>query len=108
MQVGSVIRTLRSAAGLSQQAFARQLEITASYLSLIEHSRREPTVRLLRRMAAVLGAPAAVLFAAALVTEGSGHVGQAERKIVEHLVESVRMTMLLDRAIPNRTDVHNG
>jgi transcriptional regulator with XRE-family HTH domain len=108
MLVGSAIRTLRSAAGLSQQDFAKQLRISASYLSLIERGRRDPTIPLLRRMASTLRAPAAVLFAAALVSDGKGDTAPAERQVIEQLVESVRMTMLVDRATPWGTRVGRG
>lgn len=97
MQVGEVIKQLRSAAGLSQQEYAKRLEITASYLSLVETGKREPTVPLLRKMADVLGAPAALLIAAALV-DGPGRAGhEQERAAVHHLVQAARQMLIANQ-----------
>ena len=97
MTIGTTIRMLRQAAGLTQKEFAGELKITASYLSLIEADKREPTMALLRRMAETLGSPATVLFAAAL---GSGLVGQGrleEAHIIAQLVDAVRLNLLQER-----------
>ena len=105
MQLGEIIRQLRAAAGLSQSEFAQRLEITASYLSLVERAKREPTIPLLRKMATVLGAPAALLIAAALVEqEGPEHVD--EREAVRHLFEAARMLILAGQM--DRRLVHAG
>ncbi|MDE2581457.1 MAG: helix-turn-helix transcriptional regulator, partial [Rhodospirillales bacterium] len=39
-QIGRTVRRLRSEAGLTQQALASRLGISASYLNLIEHEQR--------------------------------------------------------------------
>ncbi|HVP15264.1 MAG TPA: short-chain fatty acyl-CoA regulator family protein [Terriglobales bacterium] len=51
---GRKVRTLRVRAGLSQAALAQRLEVSASYLNLIEHERRPLTAGLLVRLAQVL------------------------------------------------------
>jgi transcriptional regulator with XRE-family HTH domain len=97
MTIGTTIRVLRQAAGFSQKSFADVLEITPSYLSLIEADKREATIPLLRRMAQVLGSPATVLFAAAL---GSGLMAEGkldEARVVGQLVEAVRLNLLQER-----------
>jgi len=48
--LGSRIRALRQSRGLSQVELARQLEISASYLNLIEHNQRALTPELLVRL----------------------------------------------------------
>jgi transcriptional regulator with XRE-family HTH domain len=94
MTIGHTIRVLRQAAGFNQKKFADELSITPSYLSLIESDRREAPIPLLRRMAQVLGSPATVLFAASL---GSGLRAEGrveEARIIEQLVEAVRLNLL--------------
>lgn len=49
--LGSKVRSLRRQKGLSQVQLARDLEISASYLNLIEHNRRPLTAPLLIRLA---------------------------------------------------------
>ncbi len=49
--LGNKIRRLRSGAGWTQAHLARQLEISASYLNLIEHNKRSLTMPLLVRLA---------------------------------------------------------
>ena len=49
--LGPKVRTLRRREGLTQVQLAKQLEISASYLNLIEHNRRPLTAPLLIRLA---------------------------------------------------------
>jgi transcriptional regulator with XRE-family HTH domain len=58
---GVRLRERRVALGMRQAAVAEAAGISASYLNLIEHSRRRVGPELLERLAAVLGQPAAVL-----------------------------------------------
>jgi XRE family transcriptional regulator, fatty acid utilization regulator len=51
---GRKVRALRQRAGLAQAALAQRLEVSASYLNLIEHDRRPLTAGLLLRLAQVL------------------------------------------------------
>ncbi|WP_206513285.1 helix-turn-helix domain-containing protein [Pelagibacterium montanilacus] len=54
-QIGGRIRRLRRLRSLSQAQLAEALEISASYLNLIEHNRRPVTVPLLFRIAGYFG-----------------------------------------------------
>ena len=89
MTLGAAIKRLRAAAGWSQKDFAEQLEISPSYLSLIEADRREPTIPLVRRMAEKLGVPAVILFASALKprTDTEGEAAELLSEVLEKLVE---------------------
>lgn len=89
MKLGEAIKRLRSAAGWSQKDFAGQLDISPSYLSLIEANRREPTIPLLRRMAEEIGVPAVILFATALEPERELTTEQDQllRGVLDKLVE---------------------
>lgn len=54
-QIGGRIRRLRHQKGLNQAQLAEALDISASYLNLIEHNRRRITVPLLFRIASHFG-----------------------------------------------------
>ena len=56
-QIGRVLKLARVAAGVSQIDFARQVGVTANYLSLIERGHREPSLTLLRAVARHLRIP---------------------------------------------------
>ena len=62
MNLGKAIKLVRTAAGIRQGALARQMNVTANYLSLIENSKREPSISFLRKLASALGVPVAVFF----------------------------------------------
>lgn len=79
--VGEYVRSLRSSAGLTQQELADRVGISASMLSLIESARREPTIRLLKDIARVLGIPSAALFAVALDDATDGDDSPLARKL---------------------------
>jgi transcriptional regulator with XRE-family HTH domain len=96
MTLGSTIRLLRQAVGLTQKEFAEELRITPSYLSLLETDKREPTIPLLRNMAERLGSPATLLFAAALGSS-LGEEQAREIKIISQLVEAVRLNLIQKR-----------
>lgn len=53
--IGPVIRRLRRERGMTQADLAQKLDISPSYLNLIENGRRPPTADVLLRMAARLG-----------------------------------------------------
>lgn len=55
VQIGGRLRRLRRLKGISQAQLAEALEISASYLNLIEHNRRRITVPLLFRAAGYFG-----------------------------------------------------
>src|SRR5579862_2147301 len=52
--IGRTVRRLRTERGLSQQALATALGISASYLNLIEHDQRSVTASLLIKLAETL------------------------------------------------------
>ncbi len=54
-QIGGKLRQLRRQRGLSQADLAKELDISPSYLNLIEHNRRKITVGLLLKLAQKFG-----------------------------------------------------
>ncbi len=59
--IGRTIRRIRTERGLTQQAFAVRLGISASYLNLIEHDQRGVTAALLIKMSETLAVDLATL-----------------------------------------------
>jgi predicted transcriptional regulator/transcriptional regulator with XRE-family HTH domain len=56
-KIGPKIRRLRRQEGLSQAALAERLDVSASYLNLIEHNRRKVTVPLLLKLSDLFDVP---------------------------------------------------
>ncbi len=80
--IGRTVRRLRSERGLTQQALAVRLGISASYLNLIEHDQRAVTASLLIKLTEVLGVELAALS------------GTAERQLESGLREVLSDPML--------------
>ena len=62
MELGKAIKLVRTAAGMRQGVVAKQVGVTANYLSLIENGKREPSVSFLRKLASTLGVPVGIFF----------------------------------------------
>ena len=58
---GKVLRTVRREAGLTQEQLALAADIDRTFVSLIERGERQPTVRVLFKLAAALNVSAARL-----------------------------------------------
>lgn len=54
---GKVLRTVRKEVGLTQEQLAHAAEIDRTFVSLMERGERQPTVRVLFRVAAALQVP---------------------------------------------------
>ena len=88
--IGRTIRRLRSERGMTQQALAARLGISASYLNLIEHDQRAVTASLLIKLTETLGVELAVLS------------GSAERQLESGLREVLSDPMLGLEEIPEQ------
>lgn len=60
---GGNVKRLRKEAGYSQEAFADRAGVARSYMSEVEVGRRNPTLRVVERIANALDVPAATLLA---------------------------------------------
>jgi transcriptional regulator with XRE-family HTH domain len=60
--LGNAIKLIRTARHITQRKLAKQLKVSANYLSLIESDKRDPSLAFLNRLAAQLGVPVAMLF----------------------------------------------
>jgi len=54
-QLGDTIRSYRKGLGLIQQALAQQLGVEGSHIAFIENGRRKPSLKLMGRLADILG-----------------------------------------------------
>ena len=87
--IGRAVRRLRGERGLTQQALAIRLGISASYLNLIEHDQRAVTAAVLIKLTSVLGVDVAALS------------GQSERVLEQGLREVFTDPSLGAEAIPD-------
>jgi transcriptional regulator with XRE-family HTH domain len=62
LQLGAQIRTLRARAGLTLQALAGNIGVSASLISQVERGIASPSITTLRHIAAALDVPVAALF----------------------------------------------
>lgn len=69
LSLGAAIKHLRRVAGLSQEELATRAGVTATYLSHVERNRKDPSLPLLRKLAASMDVPPGVLLAVALWAE---------------------------------------
>ncbi len=60
-RLGSVIRRLRIGQGMSQRDLAQKARVTPGYIAQLEASAKEPSPKVLQRLARALGVPAAEL-----------------------------------------------
>jgi transcriptional regulator with XRE-family HTH domain len=89
--LGTSIKIIRTARDISQRDLARDLKISANYLSLIESDKREPSLSFLKRLAKELKVPMKLFF----MWEGEPASG-ASAKDVDQLRELiVRMETLM-------------
>ena len=70
LRLGSRIRSLRAASGLSLDEAARLSGVSRSMISLIERGESSPTARVLDRLASALGTSLATLFQASAPPSG--------------------------------------
>lgn len=83
--------------GLSQSDVAREAGISVSFLSLLERGRREPTLKVLRKLARSLRAPFGLLLASALVAADEDQIDdQHQLESIAHLVEAVRLQLVVE------------
>ena len=62
MNLGNAIHTCRLKRGFSQATLAKRAKCSISYLSMLENSKRDPTISTVENIAAALGVPVEILF----------------------------------------------
>ena len=105
MPLGTAIRKLRMAGGLSQAELARRARVSASFLSLVERNRREPTLTVLRRIAEELRVPFGVVLATALVDSTTDPKWQGP---ISKLLEALRLQLMTEAADEQQASFFEG
>ena len=82
MNIGQAIQLARTKRKLSQASLAKRAEISVSYLSLLERSRRDPPLSTLHRIASALGMPLEILF---FLGAEDGELGNLNRELAGQL-----------------------
>ncbi|MYD14880.1 MAG: helix-turn-helix domain-containing protein [Gemmatimonadetes bacterium] len=90
--LGQAMRRLRLAAGLSQRELAGRLAVDPTYLSHLESDRRDPSVRFVKRFAALVDVPVTSLLVVAMWDEMAPSEQDMFQPVVSslmHLTEAV-------------------
>lgn len=87
VSLSTALRTLRESAGYSQRQLAVRLDVDPSYLSHLEHGRREPSLAFLRSFAKEVSAPAALLLIAAFTSDLEAEDRELYRPILRQLLD---------------------
>ena len=92
MNLGRLIKTLRAALGLSQEELADRIDITKSYLCLLETGKRTPSSDLINRIASYLRiSPEALIF---LTTSVPAELNKEKAMKYQKLQENVASLLL--------------
>ena len=62
MNLGSIISSARKGKGIKQGVLANELDISQTYLSLIERNKKEPNISLLKKISKSLEIPLPLIF----------------------------------------------
>ena len=90
MTIGSTLKLLRTASNLTQSSLAKDLNVTANYLSLLENGRKEPSLTFLKRFSKKLDAPLGYFLWLALEENRSQEEFDLKHKMDELLVTIIR------------------
>lgn len=82
LHIGQTLKDLRAARRLTQQNLADDLGVSASYLSLLESSKRRTTRKILRRLADYLDVPSGYFVIEAMQLEA---LPDRHRQVVQEL-----------------------
>lgn len=94
--LGKTIRILRNAKELKLSDLAREADISAPFLSLIENGQRQPSMEVTRRLSAALGVPSEVLI---LISVGPGTDLKSSNRGAERIARSVDELMRVEERL---------
>lgn len=92
--LGKTIRILREAKGYSMSEMARRCGVSTPFVSLVEKEAREPSLKVLRRMAQTLGIPSESLLQ--IVT---GRGGSSKEKGTVAITKAVQQLMDVEKKL---------
>jgi len=90
MALGLTLKLLRTASNLTQNSLAKDLGVSANYLSLLENERKEPSLSFLKRFSKRFDVPLGYLLWLALQDEQSNEELDLKHKMDELLVNIIR------------------
>lgn len=90
MTIGSTLKLLRTASNLTQSSLAKDLNVTANYLSLLENGRKEPSLTFLKRFSKRLDSPLGYFLWLALEENRSQEELDLKRKMDKLLIAIIR------------------
>lgn len=99
MTFGKTIRMLRTAQGVSQGEMARSLKVTPSYVSSIEHDRKEPSMGFLRNLANFFEVPVGFL----LLGDARNSVSDPTQKRLVEEIHHVLLDYVISRDAGQKT-----
>jgi len=71
LEIGKAIRVIRQAKNLKQNDLAKGASVSAPFLSLIENGERQPSLAVIRKIAAALAVPSEALILLAQPRQGT-------------------------------------
>ncbi len=92
MSIGSTLKLLRVASELKQSSLAKDLGITANYLSLVENGKKEPSLTFLKKFSQRLDVPLGYFLWTALENGNSPEELELKEKMNKLLVDILRKT----------------
>ncbi len=102
MDIASLIKVLRLAAGMKQSQLASRAGMSQNYLSMIENGRRQPSTKILERLSSALNAPLPFLV---MYRSGSPeNLGAEEKELFEKLNELCLDFLKLKLGLESKTD----
>src|SRR5262245_43904792 len=90
IQIGQTLRVLRVAADLKQAQLAKDLGVTANYLSLVEKGNREPSLTFLKKFAKRIDFPLGYFLWLALADDKSEEAGELQKSMDKLLGQLVK------------------
>ncbi len=104
-EIGTAIRIVRQAKGLRSGHLAREAGLSAPFLSLVERGDRQPSLRVLRRIAGALDVPPEALVL--LAVSGEGHLRSDDEGICS-LVASIQEIARAEEALRLKLSAKDG
>lgn len=99
LELGRSIRIVREAKGMSLSVLAGKGGVSVPFLSLVENGKRQPSLVVLRRLAAALAIPPEVLIILAQPPEGCLRSGDPES---QSLVAAIQKMLLVEKELRSK------
>lgn len=102
-QLGKTIRILRQAKSFKLTKLAEDSEVSVAYLSLVESGDRQPSLDVIRRLAAALHVPSEVLFVMGMESGSLKSSRKPNSKLTNAVEQLMEMENKLNRLLSKET-----